>query len=65
MTDDTYVSTNPYLLFIIMIILIIILTYIFDRYINPFSENHAKYNSIISQYIARVGPTLLSKYRKK
>ncbi len=51
MLDSDYVSTDPILLLILLIMLIIILTCIFDKYVNPYSENHIIISKIISDYI--------------
>ncbi len=53
-----YVSTNTTLLFILLIILIVILTYLFDRFVNPYSKNHSKYSAIIDKYTKYMSPMI-------
>jgi len=49
--QDNYQQTDDTLLLIIILILIITFTYLFDRYINPFSNNHKKYSQMMDSYI--------------
>ncbi len=45
---------NDYILFVLLLIMIIVLTYIFDKYVNPFGEYYSRINDLISnrtQYI--------------
>lgn len=58
MSDCDYVSTDPIILLILLIMLIIVLTCIFDKYVNPYSENHAKISHLISEKIGYASPMM-------
>ena len=58
-----YQQTDNKLLLFIIIISIIIFTYLFDRYVNPFSINHKKYNTIISNYLNNITPRFKHHFR--
>lgn len=60
MSDSNYVSTDPILLLILLIMLIIILTCIFDKYVNPYSENHTRITKIIAEKIGYMSPMMFS-----